>query len=404
MATVKIVLFKSKTYDNGKHPVMLRMTHNRKLKYFSLGVECFENEWDDKSGRFTKAYSGFRERNRLLVSVENRVYVILDDFVRKSKSFTFDAFEKAFLGINKNVEVVAFFEQIIEELKSKNKVGNAGAYKETRNALRRFMDGKKLYFPDIDYTFLKQFEGYLFSHGCAEGGVNFHMRTLRAAINEAIRRGLMDKDLYPFSTQFNRNGYSLNGLKSKSQPRALSEKDLEKIKNFPFDLYPHLSKPVRYFLFSYYARGMNFTDMAKLKWEDIYDGRIHYSRAKTKRKHSIKVSRSLHNILESFYDINPMYIFPILTAFHKTAQQQKDRIKKCLKYYNRDLKDVAKVLNITANLTSYVARHTYATTLKRKGVDVSIISEGLGHAEIGTTMIYLQQFSNEVIDAADEVL
>ena len=95
------------------------------------------------------------------------------------------------------------------------------------------------------------------------------MRTLRAAINEGIRRDYMDKDFYPFSTAQNRNGYSISHLKSKASPRALSTEDMEKIKNFPSDENPHLKQSFHFFLFSYYLRGINFKDLALLKWTDI---------------------------------------------------------------------------------------------------------------------------------------
>ena len=264
-------------------------------------------------------------------------------------------------------------------------------------------------FADIDYQFLKKFETHLFKRETVSGGgVHFYMRTLRAIINEAISRNFMPRELYPFANQFNKNGYSLSHLKSKASPRALSEQDMNKIKTAAFDQAPTLQMANNYFLFSYYARGINFTDMANLKWSDIYDDRLHYTRSKTNGNFNIKVSEPIKQILTYFQTEYPPtsanYIFPVLSEFHQTEKQIKYRIQKCLKQYNQQLKEIAELLDINVALTSYVARHTYATTLKRNGINTATISEGLGHKDISTTKAYLKQFDTDVIDKADEVL
>ena len=404
MATIRITLFKGKKYEYGGSPVMLRVTHQRKSKYFSLGLKCNPDQWDGTKERFNRKFNEYREKNRMLDLWQAKAGRVVDDLIRDGQSFTFERFEFRFLDKHKSVGLFQAFDEIMEELRIKEKVGNLDKYKSAKKVLQKFSKYQQVMLQDINYAFLKKFEAYLFDRGCSGGGVSFHMRTLRALINESIRRGYMDKEDYPFSTQFNKNGYSLRGLKSAASPRALSEGDMEKIKQFPYEEYPELGRAVRYFLFSYYARGINFIDMAKLRKGNIYDGRLRYNRSKTGRSFNIKLSKPLIEIIAYFEDPNSDYLFPILNEFHVTPQQVKYRAEKCLKQYNAQLAEVAKVLKIKFKLTSYVARHTYATTLKRKNVDISVISEGLGHSEISTTKAYLEKFSTEVIDAADQLL
>ena len=401
MATVKIV---QKIGSGDRHSIMLRVTHKRRSKYFSLGIKCEKDQWNSELSRLNSSFKGYKDKNRLIGILEERANKAIDEMILEGRPFTYDSFEKKFRHRPQSAIVFDFYDEVITDFKRKGKIGNASAYRNSKNALWDFSNNKNLMFADIDYRFLKKFEAFLFERGCSGGGISCYMRTLRAVINEAIRQGYLHRDLYPFATQFNKRGYSLSGLKSHISPRALSLDDMEKIKNFLYDEHPDLERPVRYFLFSYYCRGINFVDMAKLKWSDIYNGRIRYTRSKTGKAFSIKVSPQIEEILEHFRGLNETYIFPILNEIHQTPVQKAYRIKKCLKFYNRDLKEVAKVLEISVNLTSYVARHTYATTLKRKGVDIAVISEGLGHADILTTNTYLQQFSSEVIDQADQVL
>jgi site-specific recombinase XerD len=367
-------------------------------------MSCTSSEWNTAKSRFNKTFDNHKEKNKLLHFMEAKAYRIIDDLTKENVAFHHLIFEKRFFEETSDKQVFQFFDEIIEELAQKGKVGNKRAYKTAKNVIFKYCQNKNLTFAEVDYTFLKKLEAHLLAKGCSGGGISVYLRTLRALYNEAIRRGYANQQDYPFATQFNRYGYSFSHIKSKAKPRPLSPEDMDKIKQFSHLDSPHLSKAVRYFLFSYYTRGMNFTDMAKLKWKDIYNGRIEYIRSKTGKPFSIKISEPVRLILEHFQGVNLTYVFPILSDFHKKPQQQKDRIRKCIKQYNRDLKKVAEVLNIDLELTSYVARHTYASTLKRKGVDIAIISEAMGHADVSTTKAYLELFSSEIVDETDTLL
>lgn len=404
LASFKIIHFIGKKYNNNESPVMLRITYKRKSKYISLGYTCLAEQWNDEACRFRRNFESYQQKNQILRKFEERADKTLEEFKKQEKPFTFQSFEEQFRNESKQTTVYGFFELLIKEMTEKGKVSNRDVYQQTKGILLKFSSDNRLMFPDINYNYLKRFEAYLFSRGCTGGGVHFYMRTLRAVINEAIRRGYLPKELYPFSTQFNKSGYSFAHLKSEATPRALSLIDIEKIKSLQLEDYPHLQKSWNYFMFSYYTRGMNFTDMANLEWSDIYDKRITYNRSKTKKPISIKIATTIQSILDVFEHTHKSYIFPILNETHQTATQKKDRVRKCLKQFNNDLKEIAKILEISVPITSYVARHSYATTLKRKGVDTSIISEGLGHTDVATTKAYLKQFEAEVLDRADELL
>ena len=89
---------------------------------------------------------------------------------------------------------------------------------------------------------------------------------------------------------------------------------------------------------------------------------------------------------------------------HKTEQQKLNRLHKVITKVNKVLKAIGEELNIPIKLTTYCARHSYATVLKRAGVATSIISESLGHSSEKVTQIYLDSFENNQIDKALEFL
>ena len=157
-----------------------------------------------------------------------------------------------------------------------------------------------------------------------------------------------------------------------------------------------------YFLFSYYCRGLNFADLASLKWTNIRDGFINYVRAKTKEEFDFKLHPEALKILDYYHVLegnsDDGYVFPILYKRHATVRSQRDRRLKILKRVNKDLKTMAGDAEIQKNLTTYVARHSYASALRIKGVSKEDIGKSLGHDSIKTTEIYLDEIGDPLFD------
>ena len=156
------------------------------------------------------------------------------------------------------------------------------------------------------------------------------------------------------------------------------------------------------FKFSYYARGMNFKDMALLSWKDIANGG--YVRQKTDRVIMLPDNDQIRAILEHYRGRDEKYVFPVITQRQKTLKQVEMRIKTGRKEYNADLKKIARMAGITVNLTGYVARHTYATVLKKSGADIYTIKQGLGHSRVSTTQIYIASLDYSALKEAEKNL
>ena len=209
----------------------------------------------------------------------------------------------------------------------------------------------------------------------------------------------------PKTTPFTK--YKVGSLWTRTRKRAITKEDIQKLvaleiaPNYRTD-YAEFARDI--FLFSYYTAGINFTDMATLRYCDIVDGRIYYSRHKTQKLLSFQLVPNAMRIIEKYSKANHAqedYIFPILDrSEHKTAQQIFNRTHKVLQKVNRELKTLGEQIGLEMPLTTYVARHTFATVLKRSGVNIAIISESLGHSDLSTTQIYLDSFENSQIDAA----
>ena len=401
MATsVDSILFISKTYSNGEHPIAIRVTKDRKSKYMFLGYSCPKDLWDTDSGSPKKKYPN----KTILDAILSKKLAQAKDLVMQ-----YDLSEKHYqavdivleLGSNKKAQTLfELYETIIQRMLEENRVGNANAYKDSLRAIKSYTNSKDKKIKEVTYEFLTGIETFYLKKGVKKNTIGAYLRILRAVINEAIKRGYLKETEYPFKS------FKLGRLKNEAEHRAIKKEQVEDIEKFETKLYSKLWLARAIFLFSYYNQGINFIDISNLKWSDIREGRLNYTRSKTKDKFSIKLNERSLEILARLKEIQvDEYIFPILsTERHKTEIQKGNRMKKVIKEVNSNLREIGRLCEIPINLTTYVSRHTYATVLKRAGVSTAIISESLGHETESITQHYLDSFENSVIDQANEYL
>ncbi len=401
------MLYKHKTLKDKTHPIMLQLVHMEKAKRYTIAKSCKTEQWNNSKGMYNSKMPNYQALNVSINKIRNKTDKILTTIENSGKPFTFDTFDRHYKGVEKPSSLYNFIETLITEMEHTGRIGNRNIYKSTLSALKKFKPSMNTQLEDVDYKFLVGFQNFMFSIGSGKGGLSVHMRTLRAIINEAIKRGFLDKELYPFSTNQS-NGYKVSELKSDYNPRSLSEIDMDKIKHFDSDLNTHLRKPHLYFLFSYYSGGMSFVDMAHLRWSDIVGNRINYKRKKVHTAFSININEHMKEILDYFKMENQkpdQYIFPILDSkIHKNPLLQNLQVRNISRDYNRRLKVIQKMLGIEQNLTSYVARHTYAQTLKRKGHSLEVIQAKLGHSDLSTTKAYINKIAVNELDYVDNDL
>lgn len=401
MITIKIVQRKKKLSD-GLYPIFLRITKDRQSKFYKTPFSSTISEWTTSTGTFNKKKNNHFQNNRLLVKIKDRAYKIATDLEVENPDYTLQDFDKRYRITFNPVsnDVFAFFDEIIEEMTFAGRIGNAKSYKDTKTSVQIFHKLKKLKFREVNSAFLSKYDAFLRSRGGTDGGVGVKIRAIRALFNKAIARGVIKESLYPFKT------YKISRLRGKGFKRALDFEEIMRIINLDLSDHPHLINTRNYFVFSFYTRGMNFADMMCLEWKDVEANVIYYTRAKTKGNFSIAIMPPVQKILDYYreHGYGNKYVFPLLFREDYTPTQLADRKHKMLGIYNIELKEVAKLCNITKNVSSYVARHSFANCLKQKGVATDVISESLGHQNLAVTQAYLKELDTEIVDKALEVL
>lgn len=390
---IKIVCRKDARNSQGKVPLIIRFTHRRQTKTISTGIVVDPSVWDEKSQRLTDLSPQYREMQLRLDSLLNEYH----KKIRRLEALEIDVnFETLFEPVQKRIHCTVdnYFGRTIERMESVDQYGTASKYRITRSLLRRFHP-QELRFEDITLPFLRDFELFLRQKGNQDNSIATKFSVLRAVYNRASEEKIFSSEDNPFSR------FKLGRLWTSTRKRAISKMDIHRL--MALDLSDRAEFARDIFLFSYFMAGINFCDIAGLRHSNIRNGRLVYARHKTRKEMICRINTEAETIIEKYANtrITDNYIFPVLNpTVHKTERQRKDRIKKVLKSVNGELRKIGNELGLVFPLTTYVARHSYASVLKHAGVDVSLISESLGHADLTTTQIYLDSFGNDRIDEA----
>jgi len=400
MASIKIILRTEKTLKNEQHPIAIRFTKDRKTKYVHFSFSSSKSHWDFKKDRPNSKHPQKKLKN-YLNKQETKAEDVIIDLEREDKEYSISELVNRYKNESRSITVFDCFDERIEGLKKAGKIGNSLVYTDTKNTVDDFYKKTNLSFTDINFAFLTKFLEHLQEKGNTPGGIGVRMRTLRALYNHAINNNYVKPEHYPFKTNFNKGGFDLSKFKSDPARKALTKEEIDKIRNLDFDHSSELFDSWNYFLFSYYMRGMNFTDIANLKRTDIVGEKITYIRSKTGKRFVIKILPPAQTIIDHYIS-DSEFVFPILSDIHKTPESKKNRIKKVLRKLNEYLKEIGKKAEIEMLLTSYTARHTWANVMKHLGKSTSLISDAMGHQTEEVTKGYLESFGNDELDEMNE--
>jgi integrase len=278
----------------------------------------------------------------------------------------------------------------ILKLKQFNKLGTANNYLHTLYSFMDFLDGYNIGIDCLTETLVERYDLYLLNRGLKRNSMSFYMRILRSVYNKAVRQRLVVQT-NPFANVY--TGVDV------TKKRAVQPQILSKISKLDLSNKPALQFARDLFLFSFYVRGMAFVDMAFLKKSSISSNVLYYTRRKTGQRLSVKIEYCMQVIIDRYNVAESEYIFPILKSdiYSKSYQQY----RKAVNRYNANLKKLSKYAELDVSLTSYVARHSWATIAQNSNVPISVISAALGHTTEQTTRIYLSAIDNSKIDEAN---
>jgi len=383
------------------YPIKLRVTFARKQRYYPLDVSAVSKvDWEKiQSGqRMSKSQ---REVFHTIREYEGRAIEITDTL----HPFSFHAFDTRWkssaMPTHSSKSFQAVFKEYIEDLRRAGRASTTSSYQCAFNSLLSF--SKNLAWNDLTPEFLEEYEAYMREEGKSQNTIGIYLRSLRAVINYGIANGLFAKEYYPFGRK-SHGKYQIPAAQNKK--RALSKTEVEAIK--ALEVKPGSRKELArdFWLFSYYANGCNIKDIVHLRWKDIdwKEGVIQFVRKKTERankSNQVQITAVIHpHITEVIQrrgvdDSQPEnYVFSIIDA-NQTAEEQHKHTQEFVRRINIGLKQIAKELNLTKNLTTYTARHSHAYALLMGGASLEVIMDQFKHSSMKTTMNYIDSIDNE---------
>ncbi|MBQ7894533.1 MAG: site-specific integrase [Alistipes sp.] len=398
--TFKVILRKDVIYKNNTSPLFLLFFHDGRKKSIGLGISVARKYWNAEAQKVT---DDCPDRDNIQFQITAKIKEYSKKIQRLEAldiPVNFDTLFDAKPTRSVGITIEDGFNAEIERLESLGKINSASKHKYALQVLNGYKSVKTA-LEAIDLDYLKGLELYLRQRGNKDNSIATRFAIFKAIYNKAVKEGKVTVKQNPFTL------FQVGSLWAKTRKRAIDKDDIQRLINLEIaegytTEYRRLAKDL--FLFSYFTAGMNFGDIARLRYKDIVKGRVNYSRHKTQKLLSFQLVPNAMRIIEKYSKANHAqedYIFPILNRReHTTPQQIFNRLHKVLRKVNRELKTLGEQIGLGMPLTTYVARHTFATVLKRSGVNIAIISESLGHSDLSTTQIYLDSFENSQIDAA----
>lgn len=412
----------------GKYPVKLLVTFDGEPQRYQTIYNLSEEEYKNlAAARITEDLKKIREQLKKVKRNSEDAALSLDPF-------TFEEFEKSFILNNSSFHqrkaikaktvravyesfgsdydrrfpifklpvpeagtILATFLSYINKLLGEGRIRTAANYQTTYIQLSKFRGNVK--FTDIGVAYLKQYEKWMLDDEYSKTTIGIYTRCLRAMFNEAIFQGIIKREkCYPFGRRKYQCPISIN------RKKALTLAEVEKIYYYE-PVCREERKAKDFWMFSYLGNGINPTDIARLKFKNIEDGYITFERSKTEnatrgapKPITFYITEDLQQIIGYWGNKNESpnnYLFPILQNGFSPLKQV-EQIELFVQSINDWMFKIKTKIGIEKKVTTYVARHTFSTVLKRSGVSTEFIQESLGHTDIRTTENYLDTFEKEV--------
>lgn len=424
----EVVLYKSYTIKagpgKGKFPVRLRITHQRKSRYYPVLLADRSKLFLDKEGFKSLDKKKFAGIKSITTAIYARAGEAIDKITRDGGLFSFVAFEAEFLHQVSKKTFYTLFEDYLKKLDKAGRAGTFLSYQNVLNVMRTYK--KELRAETITIEWLEDFEDYLLKPHpvgkgkgkgtrlsvCTPGGVGVYMRTIKAVYNYAISQNPDLRNNYPFTR---------DGVKKYSPPptgRAhkggiFTEDEIHKFAAIKTELHSPEWEAQQYFILSYLLNGLNFTDICRIEYQNVSLEKktLVIIREKTKRtapeKRIIELNDNVIKLIQAITAIpgrmrSTVYLFPILPP-GLTEVEQKETIHGFIKRTNKYIVRLCERANLPI-VSTYAARHSSAVHQYNAGVDLLRISKNLDHRNLNTTQRYLDHWNPKKAKDASDVL
>ncbi|MDR6194939.1 site-specific integrase [Siphonobacter sp. SORGH_AS_0500] len=383
----------SKPKKNGRYPLFLRITQDRKLKRIYLGYDIAIKDWNSEKKEVRRSEKMFAVINR---TIEDKIAEVAK-LKQELKHVNASTIAENLYG--KATESFFDFAYTYIEKQSYNTQRNL---KNEVNKLLEFTQNRNLLFADLSLQMLEGYQSWLKTvRKNSQSTVRMSLVKIQTIVNHAIEKKILPVNENPF--------LGLKTAEGKPTRVRLTDEELQRFAAVELEPDSLLWHTRNYWMFAYYAAGVRFSDLTTLKWKNIEDGRLTYIMRKTAhvtdKAHSIQLPKKALDILGYYtpkIKRKEDYLFPILNI-SKVLESEFDLLKEISSknaMHNLRLKKICKKAEIEKEVSFHSARHTFADLGRRKIKDVYAVSKLLRHSKISMTEKYLNSFDTDTVDQA----
>lgn len=395
MTTVKLK-FRPSSVPLAEGTLYYQIMHKRQVKWISTYLHIYKDEWNNsarilispKSKRKTELDKIQRQIDWELELWNN----ILMEMANQHKHISINELCAAFNRTRTQKTVFTFLQEQVEKKEQMKRQGTAITYMNAYRRFKEFREDRDLTFCDLSPDMMERYEAWLRNHRLKQNSISCYLRTLSTLLYKAHDEGI----------EIDRNLFSRVRLAYvKTTKRAISENQLKAIANLQLPKDSTIAFARDIFMFSFYMRGMPFVDIAYLRKSDLKNGSISYCRKKTNQFLTVEWEKETQDIVDRYAHMSPRspFLLPIILKEDGTERRQYHRM---LENINYSLKKIGEMIGLKMPLTTYTARHTWASIARNMNISISIISEGMGHNSIKTTQVYLNSIDVSKIDEANK--
>lgn len=395
MATFKLK-FRPSTSRNKAGTLYFQVIHRRSMRTVYTDYHVMPEEWDEKLSFLRIIGSSERQAELRLIVPKVRwdIRQLTSIITEKEQSwveYTVDDIVSAFRLLPPCQTWFSFIRGMIAKKLCIGRTGTAKTYGDALASFSCFRKGEDLLIETLDAETMNLYEAWLKGRGVKRNSSSCYLRTLRTLYRKAVDLGMTtDKDIFR---------HVFTGF-AKTTKRAVPLDAIHAIRQLDLPEGSFLAFARDLFVLSVFLQGISFVDMAYLKKSDIKNGLLQYIRKKTGQSLSVGWEPAMQAIVDTYahLTVGSPYLLPIITRQDGTERRQYERMGHKVNCY---LKKIGKMVGLQIPLTTYVARHSWASVMRDLGVSLSIVSKGLGHESLKTTQIYLSSIDTDGVVKAN---
>ena len=375
--------------------------HKRCVKWINTGYHIYREEWNEKAESLVIPRNGERKsellqiKSAIALEIKHREKIICN-MESSNMDFSLGKLCEAFGASATSCKTIFSFLQ--EQVSRQERLRRLGTAKTYHNAYLRFKEFRKdvdLAFDELTSDMIEEYEAWLINRNLKQNTIRFYLRTLNTLLHKAVDEGLLNDARKLFCR--------VHLSYVKTTKRAISVVDIRAIQALHLPEKSMLAFARDIFMFSFYMRGMPFVDIAFLKKTDLKNGMLSYCRKKTNQHMTVAWEKEQHQIVERYakQTENTPFMLPIIRKTDGTEYRQYQRMQENI---NRALKKIGNMVGLKMPLTTYVARHSWASIARDLNIPITVISEGMGHQSYKTTQVYLDSIDTSRINEANRTI